>query len=294
MGAPAPAVPALRVWSAFLGCAAIWGGTFLVISIGNDTVPPVWAATLRLALAAALLNLYLAARRRPWPRGAALRAAFSYGLLNFGINFPLLYWGETRVPSGLAAVIFAIIPLSSALFARALGLERLTISKVAGALVGLAGVALIFSGSFRGDVAALPLLAVLAAAIIASLGGALLRRGPRQSPVGANAVAAAVATPVSLLMSFAFGETHALPAGAAAVFPILYLTLAGSLGAFVLFAWLVNHWPITRISFISVVIPVVALALGAVVRHEEITRGSLAGSVLVLAGVLLGMRNAAH
>src|SRR5205814_10064619 len=102
-------------WAAFAACSAIWGSTFLVISIGNDALAPVWAATLRLVLAALLLAGVTVARRQALPRGAALRAALGYGVMQFGVNLPLLYWGEKVVPSGLSAVVYATIPLSSAL-----------------------------------------------------------------------------------------------------------------------------------------------------------------------------------
>src|SRR6185369_9023703 len=92
----------VAAWLAFAGCSAIWGSTFLVISIGNDALAPIWAATLRLVLAAALLFGWMLVRRQAIPSGAALRAAIAYGVCQFGINFPLLYWGEQRMPSGLA------------------------------------------------------------------------------------------------------------------------------------------------------------------------------------------------
>ncbi len=76
----------------------------------------------------------------------------------------------------------------------------------------------------------------------------------------------------------------------AAWLPVVYLTCAGSLGAFVLFAWLINHWPVTRVSFIGVVNPVTALLLGWLVRNERLTAASFAGSALVLAGVVIGLR----
>jgi probable blue pigment (indigoidine) exporter len=75
---------------------------------------------------------------------------------------------------------------------------------------------------------------------------------------------------------------------------VLYLTLAGSVGAFVLFAWLINHWPVTRVSFIGVVNPVVALLLGWLVRDERLTLTSLGGSGLILVGLVLGLRSAAE
>src|SRR5262245_46788397 len=125
--------PEVGPWLGFAACSLIWGSTFLVISIGNDALAPVWAATLRLVLATLLLGAWARARRTPMPRGPALRAALGYGITQFGINFPLLYWAELRVPSGLSAVVYATIPLSSALMTRAFGLERLTPQKIGGA-----------------------------------------------------------------------------------------------------------------------------------------------------------------
>ncbi len=142
-GHPGPR-PALA-WGAWTTCSLIWGSTFLFISLGNDALAPVWAASLRLALAAVLLTLIARLLRHPFPRGRALRAALAYGFLQFGVNFPLLYWGEKTFPSGLTAVLYATIPLSTALMTAALRMERLTPLKLAGAGVALAGVALLFS-----------------------------------------------------------------------------------------------------------------------------------------------------
>ena len=287
--APNPAA----AWGAWGACSLIWGSTYLFISLGNDALPPVWAASLRLGLAVLLLTLIARGLRHPFPRGRALRAALGYGFLQFGVNFPLLYWGEKTFPSGLTAVLFATIPLSTALSTAALRMERLTPLKLAGAGVALAGVALLFSDQLGGRVGLVPGLAIFAAATFASGSGVVLKRGPRQSPLWSNAVGAAVGLAVCLVVSFAAGEPHPFPARFAAWFPVLYLTLAGSVGAFVLFAWLINHWPVTRVSFIGVVNPVVALLLGWLVRGERLTLASLGGSGLVLAGVIFGLRGSA-
>jgi drug/metabolite transporter (DMT)-like permease len=259
-------------WIGFATCGAIWGSTFLVISIGNDTLPAIWAATLRLALAALLLGAWTRARGRALPRGPALRAALGYGIAQFGVNLPLLYWGERVVPSGLSAVVYATIPLTSALFTRAFGLERLTSAKLGGALVALAGVALLFSSSLHVPAAPAGLAAICVGATAASLGTVLLKHGPRQDPFGANAVGCAIGAPMAAALSFARGEPHGLPATFGATWPLLYLTVGGSLGAYVVMSWLVNRWPVTRTAYVTVIVPVIALALGALVRHE---RGSL-------------------
>jgi len=283
-----PSRPA-ATYGAFAACTLIWGSTFLVIAFGNDTMPPVWAATLRLGLAAPILTLASFATRQGLPRGRALAAAAWLGLFQFGCNFPLLYWGETVVPSSMAAILFATIPLTSALLARAFGLESLNASRIGGALVALAGVAIIFSGELSNRVALPPLLAVLAATLFGCLGTMIYKKGPRQSAIGANAVATAVGCVVCLLVSVAAGESLVAPRTWAQFLPILYLTLAGSVGAFVIFAWLVGHWDVTKASYISVVTPLVALLLGAAVRHERLTPTRLLGSAIVLAGVAVGL-----
>jgi drug/metabolite transporter (DMT)-like permease len=279
-----------KQWAAFAACGAIWGSTFLVISIGNDALPPIWAATLRLALAALLLAVWTRARGRAFPRGAALRAALGFGSAQFGVNLPLLYWGEQVVPSGLSAVVYATIPLTSALIARALGLERLTPAKLLGAVVAFGGVALLFSSTLRVHAAPIGLAAIFVGATSASLGTVLLKRGPRQDPFAANAVGCAIGALIAGAVSFAAGESHALPGTVGAAWPLLYLTVAGSLGAYVIMSWLVSHWSVSRTAYVTVIVPVIALALGAVVRHERLVPSSLGGAALVLAGLLLGVR----
>jgi drug/metabolite transporter (DMT)-like permease len=256
-----------KAWLAFAACGAIWGSTFLVISIGNDALAPVWAATLRVAL-----------------------AALGYGVAQFGVNLPLLYWGEKVVPSGVSAVLFATIPFTSALSARLLGLERLTGAKLLGALLAFAGVAALFSSGLQRHVPAAGFAAILVGATAASLGTTLLKRGPRQDPFAANAVGCAAGAVIAGTASVLLGESHALPATARAAWPLIYLTIGGSVGAYVIMSWLVSHWPVTRVSYITVIVPIIALALGAAVRHEPLGGGSLMGAALVLGGLLVGMR----
>jgi drug/metabolite transporter (DMT)-like permease len=272
-------------FAAFLGCCLIWGSTFLVIQLGNAAMPPFWAASLRLAIALALLLVLLRLLRIPFPRGAAFQAAATFGFLNFGISFVLLYFGETRVPSGLTAVLYATIPLSTSLFAWGFGLERLSRWKTTAALIALGGVLVIFAEHVRGDFGVLHLVAIVVAATSASLSGVMLKRGPRQHPLAANAAGAVAGLPVCLAASFLAGEAHAWPSGWPALGPLLYLATLGSIGAFGLYAWLVNRWPVSRISFIAVVVPVVAVILGAAIHHERLSSGQMLGSLIVVLAV---------
>jgi drug/metabolite transporter (DMT)-like permease len=286
---PTPSSDA-RAWLAFAACGAIWGSTFLVISIGNDAVAPVWAATLRLLLAALLLFAVSLVRRVSLPRGRQLHAALGYGVMQFGVNFPLLYWGETIVPSGVSAVVYATIPLSSAIMARSFGLERLTVNRLVGAAVALVGVAVLFSSSFRGHVALPGLVAIFIGATAAGLGTILLKRAPTQDPFAANAVGCTVGAVMAGAASFLLREPHSFPSTFAAAWPIVYLAIAGSLGAYVIMSWLIGHWPVTRTAYVTVIVPVIALGLGALLRQERLTLPALAGAALVLVGLLVGVR----
>jgi drug/metabolite transporter (DMT)-like permease len=150
-------------------------------------------------------------------------------------------------------------------------------------------VALIGRGSGGASTHLMGVLAVLASATFAALGTTLLKRGPRQSPFGANAVGCAVGFLICAPTSALLREPWGVPQSAAAWISVGYLTLMGSVTAFVLVVYLVHHWPVTRVAFISVITPVVATLLGVLVRHEPVTSASLGGSVLVLAGLAIGM-----
>jgi len=274
---------------AFLTCSAIWGSTFLAIRLGNDTLPPLWGASLRLGLAAVLLTTLVRATGRRLPSGPARRAAAQFGFLNFGLSFCLLYWGELYVPTGITAVVYATVPLTTAITTRAIGLERPSPLKLLAGVVALAGVAALFSGEMTRAVPFAPLLAILGAATCAAFSGVALKLGPRQDPIGTNAVAAMVGFVVCLAASFLRREPHPLPTSASALLPLAYLAIVGSIGAFVLYAWLVNQWPLSRISFIAVIVPVVATALGVLVRHESLSPMSVVGAAVVLSGVVVAL-----
>ena len=295
----AQAAPATD-WSgygAFAGASLIWGSTFLVIAFSNEYLAPLWGATLRLAIASVgLITVALLTGAR-FPRGAQLRDLALYGILSFGFNLSFLYWGEKSVPSGITAVVFATAPLQTALYARVLGVERLDRIKVFSAVVAVVGVGTIFAGQLGVGVPALPLAAVFGAAMVSALGAVILRRAGRHSPWTVNAIGAPLGAAFCLAVSVAVGEPRAIPSGLAEWWPVLYLAVLGSLGAYVLFAFLVNRWSATSAAFIGVVVPVIALILGALIRHESPPLISFAGAAIVIAAVVVALtrsKGAAH
>jgi len=280
----------MRIAVTFIACSAIWGSTFLAIRLGNEATPPVWAATIRLTLASVLLFGIAAAFRIPLPRGKALRGAALWGFFNLGVNLTLLYVGEQTVPSGISAVLFATVPLSTALLAALFGVERLVTRKLIAAVVAIAGVAVIFAGELGVAVPFAGLFTIFGAASASALAAVLLKRAPKQQVIPLNAIGTAVGAVVCLVTSIVLGESHALPGTVAAWLPIIYLTFAGSLGAFVLFTWLVTHWSVSNASLVGVTVPIIAVILGGLIKGEQPAPLTYVGAVIVISAVLIALR----
>jgi drug/metabolite transporter (DMT)-like permease len=284
-------------YAAFAVTSLIWGSTFLVIAFSDAIFAPLWGATLRLAIASVFLIAIALITRPRLPRGGALRDVALFGALQFGGNLALLYLGEQRVPSGITAVVFATGPLQTALYARLLGTERLDRVKLIAAVTALAGVAIIFAGQLGVGVPLLALVAVFGAAVSAAIATVLLHRAGRWSPWAINAIGAPIGAAICLVASVVLAEPHPLPNGLEQWWPVLYLAILGSLGAFVLYSWLVGRWSGTTASFIGVIVPVIALVLGAIFRAERPPIVSFLGAALVIAAVVVALtrsRAAAH
>jgi drug/metabolite transporter (DMT)-like permease len=280
----------MRIGLAFVATALIWGSTFLAIRLGNEATPPVWAAAMRMALASVLLFGIAAAFRMPLPRGEALRGAALWGLFNLGVNLSLLYIGETTVPSGIAAVLFATVPLTTTLLAAGFHVEPLVTRKLIAAIVAIGGVAVIFAGELAVSVPLTGLLTIFTAATAAALANVLLKRAPKQQVIPLNAIGTAVGAVFCLVVSVLLGESHAIPVTLSAWLPLLYLTLAGSLGAFVLFTWLVEHWSVSNASLLGVTVPVIAVILGGLVKGEQPAALTYLGAAIVISAILIALR----
>lgn len=273
---------------AYATCTLIWGSTWMAIKFGLDGVPPFFGAGVRFVIAAAVLWVMILASGKRKPLSAQGRkAAWTAALLGFAWNYALVYWAETRVASGLVAVLFSLSPLLTTFFAAATGHERPGLRHVAGAFVGVVGVTLLMWPE-KGLAAADPL--GLLAAFLACAGAALnlvlqsrWARGEDAWVLNARAMSAGAAL---LLLMSALTEGGATvtwsPRNVAA---LLYLSLAGSVTAFLLLYRLIRALPASRVSLMTLLFPVVALFLGWVVLGEVPTARGLTGCALILGGV---------
>jgi drug/metabolite transporter (DMT)-like permease len=273
--------------------ACIWGSTWLFIKLGLEDLPPVSFAGIRFVIAAAVLICIAAARRSPIPRRASDWGLIALtGILAFTVNYGLLFWGEQHVSSGLAALLQATIPLFGLVIAhRFLPAERMTIAKVVGVLLGVAGVGVIFSNqlSAGGRLALWGSAAIVVGALaVAFANVAIKARGGHFDP----AVLAAGQMIFGLIPLLVIGFINeGNPLGfrwtAMAVVSLLYLALVGSSLAFMLYYWLVRHMAVTNTMLISLVTPVIAVLLGRATIGERISWRMVVGGACILAGIAM-------
>ncbi len=272
---------------AFVGAVLIGGSNFVAVRFSNRELDPLWGAGLRFALAAVVFGVLCAALRLPLPRGRVLVLVLTYGLLGFAAAYGCLYWALQDVPAGVAAVVIAIGPLLTLLLAVAHGMERLNGRALVGALIAVAGSVVIFfqPGSLAfgfGSLAVLALAALCAAesVVVSKLCG-------RQHPLAMNFVGMSVGAAALLLVAAAAGERLTLPADGETQIALVYL-VAATVGLFVLVLLVVQRWTASATSYVFVLMPVVAVAAGALVADEAITATTLLGGAIVCAGVYLG------
>ena len=275
-----------RAWVAFAAVSTLWGMPYLFIKVAvDDGVPPALLAWVRIVLGAAVL-LALA-----WRAGSlgSLRGRWRwiavFGVVEITFPFPLIAAGEKHVSSSLAAIIVAAAPLFVALLAiRFDAEERATGARLAGLLLGLAGVVALMGIDVAGrSEELLGALAILFSAFCYAVGPMVLKRhfadlDPRASMGAALAVAAVVLTPV-----VAVDRPTEVPSGEAIV-ALLVLGLFCTAAAFVFYGALVAEAGPGRALVITYVAPVVAVALGVAVLGESLGAGAIAGLLLILAG----------
>ena len=276
------------VWLILCG---IWGSTWLFIKIGLRDLPPFTFAGLRFVLASAILGSLILIRRARWPRTRSEWYLIAVsGLLQFTLNYGLVFWGEQYISSGLAAVLQSSFPAFGLVIAHFyLPQERLTVGRVIGVLLGVCGIGVIFSDqlSIAGSMALLGSIALVLSALCGSYSNVLVKAyGSRIDPQ----VFAACQMIFGFVPLLAIGiSTEGNPLRyhwtKMAVISLLYLTVVGSVVAFALYYWLVRKMDVTNTMLIALVTPVVAVLLGMIVLDEKLNWRLFAGSACIISGI---------
>lgn len=273
-----------------LALAALWGASFMFIKIGDRELQPITLVAFRMGLGALTLApivlFTVGARRTVRELRAAARPLVVTGLLNSAIPILAISWAETRIDSGLTAIIQASAPLFAALLAlRFSPDERVGGSRLVGLVVGFAGVALLVGGRPSGEI--LAALAVIFSALCYAASG--LYAGERLRGVSpfvtafGTLIAATLATlPIAVFQLPSHMTSWKVTAS------VLTLGIAGTGIAYILYYALIAGAGASRAILITYLVPTFALVYGAVLLGEPVTAAAVGGLALVLAGVGLG------
>jgi drug/metabolite transporter (DMT)-like permease len=283
-----------KILLAFAMIYFVWGSTFLAIRVGVHEVPPFLLAAMRFFTAGLVMYAWLRLKCTPVPTRREWVAASALGALIFVVDYGCLFWAEQRVPSGIAAVVLATIPvfitLMEIIFLRT---QRLTVRLSLALIVGLFGVAVLMNHSFSfGEVPVnrAGAIALLVASVTWSVATVVTRRLPLPSSKPMSA-ATQMLTGGALLfvLTAVTGEFTGFRIQAVsgrAWFALIYLIIAGSIVGFTAYVWLLHYESPTKVGTYAYVNPVVAVCLGYFVGGESVGPRTLLGTLLVLVSVI--------
>jgi drug/metabolite transporter (DMT)-like permease len=276
--------------------STMWGLSFLFIELALEGLGPLWIVAGRTVIGGLVLLTVLWARRRSLPTGwSTWRHLIVLGTVNNALPWAGVAWAQQSLPSGLTALLMALVPTSTLLVSTAVGLERMTRRRVAGLLLALGGVGLIVGGDVDqpGRVAAVAVVVV--ATVLYAIGAVYAKRfvsgtlPPLTLATGQVLAAGAVTLPVALLVDGLPGREGLT---ASVVASVAALGVLGTGFAFLLFYVLIERVGATNATMTTYLIPLVAVVAGALFLSERLGLAALVGGALIGLGIWLSQRSA--
>jgi drug/metabolite transporter (DMT)-like permease len=277
-----------KVWTALVTVYVIWGSTYLGIAYAGETIAPLFAASTRFITAGALMTIVvLLARRGTLRMGRPeLISCMVIGILLPGAN-SVLFFAERNVPTGLASLIIASVPLWVMVERLAIGRERLPWPVLAGVGVGFAGVAILAQPS--GGAKAWGIALCVLSAVMWSTGSFRSSHLPMpEDPFAATAVE--MLTGGLVMLPLSLFTLHGFSPSTTSILGWIYLVIFGSIVGYTAYVWLLANAPLGLVSTYAYVNPVVAITLGVLFRGEDLTWRLLIGAAIVVVAVATVVR----
>lgn len=281
----------IRDWSLLALLSVLWGGSFVFTGVALRELPPLTVVLLRVVLAAMLLLPLLRVYRIVFPAGlSGWKPFFVLAFLNNVVPFSLIVIGQTYIPSGLASILNATTPLFTVLVMAASGDEKLLARRVAGVVIGLAGVVILRSPALGvGSGQGFGILLCLAGAFSYALSALYARRKLPDSPPLATAAFQMLAS--SLMMTFiaaVFERPWQLPMpGVTTSLALLGLAALSTALAYIVFFQVLRRSGSTNVMLVTLLIPVTAILLGYLALGETIAPHEIIGAVVIGSALLV-------
>ncbi|MDQ7815816.1 MAG: EamA family transporter [Melioribacteraceae bacterium] len=280
-----------KITLGFILICLIWGSTWLAICLGLESLTPIISAGIRFTLASIFVYVMMRIKKINLQNDQlSIKLYLVLAFFSFVIPFGLVYWAEQFIPSGLASIIFAVMPFGVLIFSRlAIPETKISFYQVAGVLLGFAGIITIFSEDISIDISNnfLGMVAVLLSATMqAGIAVTIKKYGSNLNPLSMNFVPLLIAGIVMTIYSFIFENITYWSFDLNAIGSITYLAFFGTMVTFTTYYWLLKRMNIVILSLSTFITPIVAVLLGWIVLNEKFTMQALAGSTMVLIGIL--------
>lgn len=281
----------LKIILAYILICLLWGSTWLAIRLGLDSLTPVFSAGLRFTLASIFVFAIMKIKKIQLQTDSlSIKLYFILGFFSFVIPFGLVYWAELFIPSGLASIIFAVMPFFVILFSVAAIKEQTILPvQVFGVILGFVGIVVIFSEDLFLDLSRdfWGMGAVLLSSIMqAGIAVTMKKYGKHLNPLSMNFLPLLLAGITMILLGVVFENQSSSKFDIKAVLSVGYLAFFGTVLTFTTYYWLMKKINIVLLSISTFVTPIIAVILGWAILGEKFTSQILAGSSLVLVGIL--------
>jgi drug/metabolite transporter (DMT)-like permease len=286
----------IKIGLGFILICIIWGSTWLFIRLGLESLTPVISAGIRFSLASILVYGLMSYKKISLQADSlSIRLYFVLAFFSYIIPFGLVYWAEQFIPSGLASIIFAVMPFGVILFTRlAIQNTEIKFAQYLGVIIGFVGIVTIFSEDLTIDISNnfFGMLAVLLSATMqASIAVTIKKYGSHLNPLSMNFIPLLIAGLIMIPLAFIIEDSSSWKFDSIALGSVFYLALFGTLITFTTYYWLLKRMNIVILSLSTFITPIVAVILGWLILNEKFSSQAMIGSAMVLIGILFANFN---
>ncbi len=281
----------LKIILGYLLICIIWGSTWLVIRIGLDSLTPIFSVSIRFIIASIFIFILMKIQKLRFQKDLlSIKLYIILALFSFSIPFGLVYWAEQFIPSGLASILFATLPLGVIIFSLiSIPDYQISFYQLTGVILGFAGIITIFYENLNVQITEyiLGVIAVLMSAFMQALIAIIIKKyGYHLNPLSMNFIPLLFSGLVMLIVSLIFEDTSTFHFDQKAIGSILFLSFFGTVVTFTTYYWLLKRMNVVILSLSSFITPIIAIFLGWIVLNEKLSEHTILGSSLVLIGIL--------
>lgn len=281
----------IKIVAGYVLICLIWGSTWLAIRLGLDSLTPIISAGLRFTLASIFIFILMKLYKIKLQKDLlSIKLYLLLALFSFSIPFGLVYWAEQFIPSGLASIIFAVMPFGVIIFSLiAFPKNKISLNQLIGVIFGFVGIVTIFSDNLKIEMSEYfwGIAAVLTSALMQAAIAVIIKKyGSHLNPLSMNYLPLFLSGILMILASMILEDSSKWKFDIKAISSVIFLSIIGTVVTFTIYYWLLKKINIVILSLTSFLTPIIAVILGWIILNENLSRNTILGSSFVLIGIL--------